>query len=115
MALTKQQAYPLYFLLATDSQLVRDLKSTPYTDANAFLLGLQQKVTVLEPSATVDPTLTALYQGPDGLGGTVIDQSPASILGAIAALSGNPGMYGGGPCPRAAEQQGFWSAVKPLA
>jgi hypothetical protein len=59
MALTKQQAYPLYFLLATDSQLVRDLKSTPYTDANAFLLGLQQKVTVLEPSATVDPTLTA--------------------------------------------------------
>lgn len=110
MALTKQQAYALYFLLVSESSLVQNLRAANATTPAEFLTALQAEVTPLDAAAVIDPELAALYDGNAG-GSTIIDQNAVSVLNSMPALGGD---YGGGPCPMAGEQPAAWNALKAI-
>jgi len=110
MALSKQQAYALYFLLVSESSLVQNLRAANCTSSQTFVAALQQQVNQLEPGTVVDNQLGNLYSGNNPSdGSTLIDQNPVSILNSLSMLAGE---YGGGPCPTAAEQPKAWSVLK---
>jgi hypothetical protein len=110
MALDKQHAYALYFLLVSESQMIQNLRAAQCNSSAAFVTALQNQVNSLEPGLTVDPSLGNLWSGTDpGTGDTLIDQDAASVLGALPSLAAP---YSGGPCPRASEQPAAWTALK---
>jgi hypothetical protein len=113
MALTKEQEYPLYFLLVTESSLIQNLRGGTYADSAAFLTALQRELQSMDPGIVLDAgdQIGNLYRGSDPISGNaIIAQEPATVLGVLPGLAG---IYGGGPCPRTAvnEQQAVWNAL----
>ena len=108
MALTKQQAYPLYFLLTTESQLVMDLRGCAFQDGPSFVAALQGLVDKIAPGLTLDAQLEQLYTLNPNPASSRFSQDPKVVLNAVPVLNG---LYGGGPCPKPHEQPVVWNAL----
>ena len=112
MALTKKQAYALYFLLVSESSLIQNLRAANCADSGAFVAAVQQQVDQLQPGTVVDDQLRNLYSGNDVNGSTLIDQNAVSVLNSLPSLAA---AYGGGACPTVTEQAGVWNALTAVA
>jgi len=109
VALTKQQAFPLYMFLCTDSNFRRTLQEKKSKDAATFLADLGALLATLDNTVTapIDVGLAAVYGGVDATG-TILSTTPQTIINAIRALSAH---YGGGPCPVAGEEPALYKAI----